>query len=124
MAEFLEINIQHSIRVRILLPFIAYTCTYDDLCRKFGDYFQSFGKGCQVIRRVEFLEVRYVALVSKRLTYCPLFFNLGCSIIIIVFCVLVHAECGDVDEDPPAVDDGSTAATTTTDPSQCKPCSW
>ena len=29
----------------------------DDLCRIIRDYFQSFGKGCQIIRRAEFLEV-------------------------------------------------------------------
>ena len=51
--------IQHSIRVRILFPLLAYT--RDDLQRKL-DHFQSFGKGCQIIRRAEFLEeVRYYA---------------------------------------------------------------
>ena len=38
-AEFLEVNIQHSVCVRILFPFIAYT--RDDLCRKLE---KSFGK--------------------------------------------------------------------------------
>ena len=56
-TEILEVNIQHSICVRILFPFIAYT--RDDLCRIIRDHFQSFGKGCRIIRRVEFLEVRY-----------------------------------------------------------------
>ena len=42
-AEFLEINMQHSIRACILFPYIAYTC--NDLCRIIRDYFQSFGKG-------------------------------------------------------------------------------
>ena len=46
-AEFLEVNIQHSIPTRILFPYIVYTC--DDLCRIIRDYFQSFGKGCRVI---------------------------------------------------------------------------
>ena len=32
---------------------------HDDLCQIIRDYFQSFGKGCQIIRRDEFLEVRY-----------------------------------------------------------------
>ena len=49
----LRLNIQHSIHVHILFPFIAYF-THDDLW-KIGDYFQSFGKGCQIIRRAEFL---------------------------------------------------------------------
>ena len=57
-AEFLEVNIQHSVCVRILFPFIAYT--RDDLCRKLETIFQTFGKGCQIIRRAEFLEeIRY-----------------------------------------------------------------
>jgi hypothetical protein len=55
-AEFLEVNIAHSIRVRILFPYIAYT--HGDLCRKIRDYFRSFGKGCRIIRRADFLEVR------------------------------------------------------------------
>ena len=38
----------------IPFPFIAYT--HDDLRRKIRDYIQSFGKGCQIIRRAEFLE--------------------------------------------------------------------
>ena len=34
--------------------------TRDDLCRIIRNYFQSFGKGCQIIRRADFLEeVRY-----------------------------------------------------------------
>ena len=38
---------------------IAYM--YDDLCRKIRDYIQSFGKGCRIIRRAEFLEeIRYL----------------------------------------------------------------
>ena len=33
---------------------------YNDLCRKIRDYIQSFGKGCRIIRRAEFLqEIRY-----------------------------------------------------------------
>ena len=45
--------------MRIPFPFIAYT--HDDLCRKIRDYnIQSFGKGCRIIRRAEFLEeIRY-----------------------------------------------------------------
>ena len=53
-AEFLEVNVQYSIRARILFPYIAYT--RDDLCRIIRDYFPSFGKGCRMIRRAEFLE--------------------------------------------------------------------
>ena len=30
-----------------------------------GDYFQSFGKRCQIIRRVEFLEVWYLDVVEQ-----------------------------------------------------------
>ena len=46
--------------MRIPFPFIAYT--HDDLCRKIRDYIQSFGKGCRIIRRAEFLEeIRYYA---------------------------------------------------------------
>ena len=62
-AELLEVNIQHSVCVRILFPFIAYT--RDDLCRKL-DYFQSFGKGCRIIRRAEFLEeIQYPVHMCK-----------------------------------------------------------
>ena len=32
----------------------------DNLCRKIRDYFQSFSEGRRIIRRAEFLEVRYV----------------------------------------------------------------
>ena len=47
-AEFLEVNIQHSVCVHILFPFIAYT--HDDLCRKLETIFNHSVKG------VEFLE--------------------------------------------------------------------
>ena len=40
--------------MRIPFPFVAYT--HDDLCRKIRDYFLSFGKGCRIIRRADFLE--------------------------------------------------------------------
>ena len=75
-TEFLEGNIQHSIRARILFPCIAYT--RDDLGRiirdyfqttfaELLDYFQSFGKGCQIIRRAELLEeVQYYELCNPR----------------------------------------------------------
>ena len=53
-AEFLEVNIQHSIRARILFPYTAYML--DDLRQIIRDYFPSFGKGCRIIRRDEFLE--------------------------------------------------------------------
>ena len=53
-AEVLEVNIQHSIRAHILFPYISYM--RDDLCRIIRDYYQSFGKGCRMIRRVELLE--------------------------------------------------------------------
>ena len=44
--------------MRILFPYIVYM--RDDLCRIIRDDFQSFGKGCRIIRRAEFLEeVRY-----------------------------------------------------------------
>ena len=56
-VRFLEVNIQHFICVRILFPFTAYR--RDNLCQKFRDYFQSFGKGGRIIRRAEFLEVKY-----------------------------------------------------------------
>ena len=52
--NFLEVNIQRFVCVRIPFPFIAYT--HDDLCRKIRNYIQSFGKGCRIIRRAEFLE--------------------------------------------------------------------
>ena len=49
----------YSIRVRILFPYIiVYSITRDDLCRIIRDDFQSFGKGCRMIRRAEFLKVR------------------------------------------------------------------
>ena len=35
-AEFLEVNIQHSVYVHIPFLFIAYT--HDDLCQKVRDY--------------------------------------------------------------------------------------
>ena len=54
-AEFLEVNNQYSIRARMLLPYIAYNMC-DDLCQIIRDYFQSLGKGCQIIRRAEFLK--------------------------------------------------------------------
>ena len=50
--------------MRIPFPFIAYT--HDDLCRKIRDYIQSFGKGCRIIRRAEFLEeIRYKQLHKR-----------------------------------------------------------
>ena len=59
LRRILEVNIQHSVCVRIPFPFIAYT--HDDLCRKIRDYIQSFGKECRIIRRAEFLEeIRYI----------------------------------------------------------------
>ena len=65
LRRALEVNIQHSIRVRILLQYIAYTCTCDDFCRIIRDYFQPFGKGCRIIRRAEFLEeVRYIFMLT------------------------------------------------------------
>ena len=69
-AEFLEANIHHSVCVRISFPFIAYT--HDDLCRKIRDYIQSFGKGCRIIRRAEYLEeIRYSHRVeSIGLIFC------------------------------------------------------
>ena len=52
------INIQHSVYVCILFPLIEYM--HDDLCQKIRDCIQSFGKGCRIIRRAEFLEeIRY-----------------------------------------------------------------
>jgi hypothetical protein len=44
-AKFLEVNIQHSIRMRILFPFIAYT--RDDLCRKLETIFDHSVKGAE-----------------------------------------------------------------------------
>ena len=48
----------------------------DNLCRIIRDYFQSFGKGFQIIRRAEFLEeVRYVpGLIS------PIKINVPCHV--------------------------------------------
>ena len=40
-----------------LFPYIAYM--RDDLCRIIRDYFQSFGKGCRIIRRAKALEEVY-----------------------------------------------------------------
>ena len=59
--------------MRILFPYIAYTC--DDLCRITRDHFRSFGKGCRIIRRAEFLEVvRYLqCLVDDRMPFVPSF---------------------------------------------------
>ena len=54
-------NIQHSICTHILFPYMAYT--HDDLCQIIRDYFQSFGKGCWIIRRAE--EVQYYNLESS-----------------------------------------------------------
>ena len=52
--------------MRIPFPLIAYT--HDDLCRKIRDYIQSFGKGCRIIRRAEFLEeIRYHHFSEKSL---------------------------------------------------------
>ena len=57
--NFLEVNIQYSVCVCIPFLFIVYT--HDDLRRKIRDYIQSFGKGCRIIRRAEFLEeIRYI----------------------------------------------------------------
>ena len=36
---------------------------HDDPCQIIRDYFQSFGKGCQIITRAKFLEVRQPLLV-------------------------------------------------------------
>ena len=52
--------------MRIPFPFIAYT--HDDLCRKITDYYKSFGKGCRIIRRAEFLEERLILLAVA--VYC------------------------------------------------------
>ena len=58
--------------MRIPFPFIAYT--HDDLCRKIRDYIQSFGKGCRIIRRAEFLEeIRYVR--TKLFAVCDITFD-------------------------------------------------
>ena len=63
LRRILEVNVQHSIRARVLFPYIAYM--RDDLCQIIRDYFQSFGKGCQIIRKAEFLEeVRYRDLMN------------------------------------------------------------
>ena len=63
LCRILEVNVQHSIRAWVLFPYIAYM--RDDLCRIIRDYFQSFGKGCQIIRKAEFLEeVRYRDLMN------------------------------------------------------------
>ena len=65
-AEFLEVNIHHSVGVRIPFPFIAYT--NDNLCRKIRDYIHSFGKGCRIIRRAEFLqEIRYMYIYVQKI---------------------------------------------------------
>ena len=45
LRRILEVNIQHSIRVRILFPFIAYT--RDDLCRKLETIFNHLVKGAE-----------------------------------------------------------------------------
>ena len=42
-AEFLEVNVQHSVCVRILFPFIAYM--RDDLCQKLETIFNHSVKG-------------------------------------------------------------------------------
>ena len=42
--------------------YIAYT--HEDLCWVIRYYFQSFSKGCQIIRRAEFLEVQYINLYT------------------------------------------------------------
>ena len=44
-AEFLEVNIQHSVCVRILFPFIAFT--RDDLCRILETIFNHSVKGAE-----------------------------------------------------------------------------
>ena len=44
-AEFLEVNIQHSVCVRIPFPFIAYT--HDDLYRKLETIFNHSVKGAE-----------------------------------------------------------------------------
>ena len=44
-AEFLEVNIQHSVCERIPFPFIAYT--HDDLCRKLETIFNHSVKGAK-----------------------------------------------------------------------------
>ena len=42
---------------------IAYTC--EDLCQIIRDYLQSFGKGCRIIRRAEFLEEVWYEPLAK-----------------------------------------------------------
>ena len=56
-AEFLEVNIQHSICVRILFPFIAYT--RDDPCRKLENIFNHSVEDAEIIRRAEFTVCNY-----------------------------------------------------------------
>ncbi len=46
LCKFLEVNIQHSIRMRILFPFIAYMS--DDLCRKLKTIFDHSVKGVDI----------------------------------------------------------------------------
>ena len=59
LCQILEVNIQHSIHTHYSHIYtVAYT--HDNLCRIIRDYFQSFSKGCRIIRRAKFLEeVRY-----------------------------------------------------------------
>ena len=44
-AEFLEVNIQHSVCVHVLFPFIAFIC--DDLYRKLETIFNHSVKGTE-----------------------------------------------------------------------------
>ena len=44
-AEFLEVNIQHSVCVHILFPLTTYAC--DDLCRKLETIFNHSVKGAE-----------------------------------------------------------------------------
>ena len=60
-AEFFKVN-----SVCLHIPFPIHMMT-------FADYFQSFGKGCRIIRRAEFLEeIRYVASVKIETYMLPL----------------------------------------------------
>ena len=60
-AECLGVNIQHSIYVHILFPYMYIAYTRDNLCQILETIFQSFGKGCRTTRRAKFLEeVRYL----------------------------------------------------------------
>ena len=64
---------------------------HDDLCQKIRDYIQTFGKGCRIIRRAEFLEeIRYIPNISQTVGRVGIF-HIDVHVLIIILVNQQHA---------------------------------